>query len=365
MIENTPADLKKLTALLESARNVLFEIETASGLSTGITLLGSQTFDAVLLDLFLQESQGLGTLKTVSGKNPNIPIIVLTRLVDENTTMHAVEMGAQDYIVKDDMTTALLTKSIIYAIERKRTEEQLRQHSNDLERINEELDTFSYTAAHDLKAPLRTISNFSAFLLEDYSDKLDDEGKEYLNLIVDGARRMETLIDDLLSLSKISKIKNPYESINMVQLVNDAKDRLGMLIEEKNVLFRVDDNLPYAYGDAIKMEEVFFNLVANAIKYNESPQPVINLGVKNGEKGHVFFVKDNGIGILEEHFGLIFQIFHRLHGKEEYGGGTGIGLPIVKKIIEEHGGKVWVESEPGKGTTFFFSIPKKEGKKNE
>lgn len=226
---------------------------------------------------------------------------------------------------------------------------------DELKAVNKELDSFVYTASHDLKEPLRGMETFSKFVLDDYSAQLDDTGKDYLKRISADAQRMRNLIDDLLSLSMITRIKNPYKSVDAGQLVKEAVKRLAPIIEEKNVQIRVDDELPFIFCDEVKVKEVFYNLILNAIKYSDNKEPVVEVGIKD----ETFFVKDNGIGIKKEHFDLIFQLFKRLHGRGEYGGGTGAGLAIVKKIIEEHRGKIWVESEEGKGSTFFFSIPKK------
>lgn len=268
------------------------------------------------------------------------------------------------------------TDRILFVIEditeRRQAEERIKQYTKELEAMNEELDSFTYTASHDLKEPLRGIETFSQFLLEDYQDKLDDRGKDYLNRISDSVIRMKNLIEDLLALSRISRIKNPYTLVDSGELVEDVIQRLKFVIEEKNVKIEIDDELPFLLCDEVKMKEVFYNLTSNAIKYNDKPGPVIEIGTrKETVRGSsdspippladsiCFFVRDNGIGIKKEHFDLIFQIFRRLHGHKDYGGGTGAGLAIVKKIIDEHQGKIWVESQEGKGTTFFFAIPKK------
>ncbi|MFH1612224.1 MAG: ATP-binding protein [bacterium] len=248
--------------------------------------------------------------------------------------------------------------------ERKQAEVELKTHTETLESVNKELDSFVYTASHDLKEPLRGIDTFSQFILEDYSDKLDDTGKDYLKRISASINRMQNLIDDLLALSRISRIKNPYTSVDSGNLVKSVIKRLKYFVEEKNVKIEIDDELPFIFCDEVKIKEVFYNLILNAIKYNNKSNPEIEIGVVVNNQipttEHQFFIRDNGIGIPKEHFETIFQIFKRLHARDEYGGGTGAGLAIVKKIIDEHNGKIWLKSEESKGTTFFFTISKKE-----
>ncbi|MFH1897284.1 MAG: ATP-binding protein [Candidatus Desantisbacteria bacterium] len=237
---------------------------------------------------------------------------------------------------------------------------KLKTRAEELEAVNKELDSFTYSASHDLKEPLRGIQSFSQFILEDYADKLDDTGKDYLKRLSNSAIRMKSLIDDLLSLSRISRIKNPYTSVDSGKLVRETIKGLRSIIEEKGAKIEIDDELPRVFCDEIKIQSVFHNLISNAIKYNDKKSPKIEIGVEGQkEDGVVFFVKDNGIGIKEEHFDNIFGIFKRLHGKDEYGGGTGAGLAIVKRVINDHGGKTWVKSTFGEGSVFYFSLPRK------
>jgi len=222
--------------------------------------------------------------------------------------------------------------------------------------VNEELDSFVYTASHDLRAPLRAISSFATFLEEDYSDKLDDEGKDYLDEIKKGASKMSSLIDDLLQLSRISRIKNPYEDVNMKAMIEGVVDRIKFDIQEKKVELTIQENIPVVFCDKIKMQEVFLNLINNAIKFsskNEKENPRVEIGCLEEGQNHKFFVKDNGIGIDPKHHSQIFGIFRRLHTDKEYEG-TGAGL----SIIDGHKGEIWIESEVGRGATFFFTIPK-------
>lgn len=235
--------------------------------------------------------------------------------------------------------------------------EEREKTKKELKMVNQELESFTYTASHDLKEPLRGIETFSQFLLEDYQDRMDDDGKDYLKRIGAGAARMRNLIDDLLALSRVSRIHNPYESIDSGELVKDAVKRLKAVLEERGIRITVDDELPHVFCDTTKMKEVFYNLIANAMKYNDKEDPSVEVGFKDGE---AFFVKDNGKGIEEEYIDSVFQPFKRGAAAKRNDGGSGVGLALVKKIIEEHGGRIWVESTVGKGSTFCFTLPKRK-----
>ena len=239
-------------------------------------------------------------------------------------------------------------------------EELVKVRTQELNNIIDELESFSYSVSHDLRAPLRGIMSFAAFLDEDYRDKLGDEGKDQLKEIQTGAARMNQLIDDLLTLSRISRIKNPFENVDMASLIDSVINRISFDIKEKNVDLVIEKNIPMIFCDRIKMGEVFLNLVNNAIKFsskNNKERPKVEIGYVQEEGFHKFYVKDNGIGIAPQYHQQIFGIFRRLHTSNEYEG-TGAGLSIVKRVIEEHGGNIWVESEPGKGAVFYFTIPK-------
>ncbi len=243
----------------------------------------------------------------------------------------------------------------------KKTNIELKEKNYEIEAVNKELEAFTYSASHDLKEPLRGIQSFSQFILEDYADKLDDTGRDYLKRLSASANRMKSLIDDLLALSRISRVKNPVTCVDSKKLVKEVLKQIKPIIEEKNAKVEIDDELPFIYCDEVKIKQVFHNLILNAIKYNVQKSPNIEIGIEerlvDGISQSVFFVKDNGIGIEEKYFEEIFGIFKRLHQGNEYGGGTGAGLAIVKRVIIDHGGQIWVQSTHGQGSTFYFSLP--------
>ena len=236
--------------------------------------------------------------------------------------------------------------------------QQLAEANEALGRTNKELDDFTYIVSHDLKEPLRGVKAFSKLLIEDYSGKLDDEGKEYLKTISDSSARMTRLIEDLLNLSRIGRIKNVEPDIGLNEMLSDVQKNLVYALEERNVKLNIQPGFPKVMCDRIRISEVFSNLVSNAIKYTKKDiRPVIEIGWSDKKDFYEFYVKDNGIGIEKQYYDKVFHIFQRLHAKGEYEG-TGAGLTIVKKIVENHGGKIWVESVPGAGSTFYFTLPK-------
>ncbi|MBC6698696.1 ATP-binding protein [Hymenobacter puniceus] len=250
----------------------------------------------------------------------------------------------------------------------------LQQHAADLarlntelERSNEELDSFAYVASHDLKEPLRGIHNYSVFLLEDYADLLDAEGISRLQTLVRLSQRMEGLIESLLQLSRVGRLDLTLEDISLPEVLASVIDLLYPRIAETNTVVHLLDDLPIVRADRVRLGELFNNLITNAMRYNLAEQKFVEIGLApdtaRGPQGtgnpadyHVFYVRDNGIGIAPKHHENIFRIFKRLHAQDKFEGGTGAGLAIAKKMVEKHEGELWVESELGQGATFYFSI---------
>ncbi len=234
---------------------------------------------------------------------------------------------------------------------------ELQQRNEDLNQSNKELDDFAYIASHDLKEPLRGIHNFSSFLLEDYAGKLDDEGRSKLETLMRLTRRMETLIDSLLQFSRLGRVDLAIDRVDLNEIVAETLDSLAISLREQKVDVRVPRPLPAVRADRVRVGEIFHNLIVNAMKYNDKAEKWIEVGWQENPAGPpVFYVRDNGIGIPEKHQEAVFRIFKRLHGRDKFGGGTGAGLTIVKKIVERHHGRIWVESSAGAGTAFYFTL---------
>jgi PAS domain S-box-containing protein len=247
----------------------------------------------------------------------------------------------------------------------------VRNAINELTRSNQELDDFAYIASHDLKEPLRGIHNYATFLMEDYADKLDDSGREKLETLQRLTQRMDGLLDALLEFSRVGRGEFVAKDTNMGEVLEEVLESIRITIEESGVEIRIPRPLPYVRGDRVLLGEVLRNLITNAMKYNDKALKWIEIGyVRPGEAGWpvtftapgiAIYVRDNGIGIAEKHHEAVFRMFKRLHARDAFGGGTGVGLTIVKKIVERHAGQIWIDSVPEVGTTFYFSLsPAKE-----
>jgi len=295
----------------------------------------------------------------------------------------------------------MLRRSILEIIARKA--EEIAGLNAELERSNIELDSFAYIASHDLKEPLRGIHQYSNFLMEDYADKLDEEGLGRLQTMVRLTRQMETLVDSLLYYSRVGRAHLAIREVDLDEVVNKTLEMIAPRLQESGVEIRRPRRLPAVRADHARVGEIFHNLIVNAIKYNDKPSKWVEIGWEEGrgdgatgrrgneateELGNVgtegqedrekfapsprrpvapsprplvppppvFYVRDNGIGIPERHYETIFGIFKRLHKRDEFGGGVGAGLTIVKKIVERHNGRIWIESRVGEGTTIYFTL---------
>jgi light-regulated signal transduction histidine kinase (bacteriophytochrome) len=237
-------------------------------------------------------------------------------------------------------------------------EQKVDERTEALHRSNEELRRFAYVASHDLQEPLRTVTSYLQSIEQRYPDKLDGEGREFITFAVDGARRMKNLINDLLIYSRVENRSRTFTLLEMQQVLDKAKESLGLSITEADVRI-THDPLPQLVADEDLMGQIFQNLIGNAIKYRSAKQPEIHIGANCTDQYWTFSIRDNGIGIEQQFLERIFVIFQRLHTIEEYPG-TGIGLAVCKKAVELHGGRIWAESEPGQGTTFYFTIPVRE-----
>lgn len=242
------------------------------------------------------------------------------------------------------------------ATERKRAQEAIAEHAKELARSNAELEQFAYIASHDLQEPLRMVVSYMQLLSRKYKGKLDGSADKYIHYAEDGALRMQEMIRDLLSFSRIGRESKPFEEVNCNEVVSMTLTHLRPAMEEAGAEVTVDE-LPLVKADATQLGQVFQNLIGNAIKFKNSSPPKIHIGAKAQDDQWNISVEDNGIGIDKSCQERIFQLFQRLNDREKYPG-SGIGLAIAKKIIEHHGGRIWVESEKDHGTVFHFTLPK-------
>ncbi len=262
-----------------------------------------------------------------------------------------------DFPFTDTDGSRLILEMGIDITERKKAEEKLQRTLTDLTRSNEDLQQFAYVASHDLQEPLRNVASCLQMLEKDYKSKIDATADQYIHYAVDSSVRMKDLILGLLAYSRVSTKGKLPQLTDCEQVLDSTLKNLHSTIAETGAVI-THDPLPKISGDDAQLLQVFQNLIGNAIKFRSDRRPQIHISAIKNEKEWIFSIKDNGIGIESQHFDRIFVIFQRLHKRSEYQG-TGMGLAIVKKIVERHGGRVWVESEPGVGTTFYFGMPEK------
>ena len=240
---------------------------------------------------------------------------------------------------------------------RQLAEQELASKARELARSNADLESFAYVASHDLQEPLRMVASFTQLLARRYKGKLDADADDFIGFAVDGANRMQQLIQDLLSYSRLTTRGKALELTESQTACNNALANLRQSIEDSGAKVVVE-TLPAVLADAVQLSQLFQNLIGNAIKYCQR-RPEIQVEARADGKEWAFSIRDNGIGIEPRYCERIFQMFQRLHTRNEYSG-TGIGLTICRKIAERHGGRIWVESQPGRGSTFWFTIPKAE-----
>ncbi len=282
--------------------------------------------------------------------------------------LHRAHEDLEARVIERTADLDLANKDLKREIEqRKRAEEEVLRLNEELEqRVHErtvqleaayqEMESFSYSVSHDLKSPLRAIQGFSRMLMKEHGDKLDEEGVRLLQVVCDNTRRMNQLIDDLLALSRLGQHRISKSVVNLESLVQQTFHQLQNQVPERNLHLSIKD-LPHAFGDYSLLQQVLINLLSNAIKYTRSRKTaVIEVGGQTRGKENVYYVKDNGVGFDMRYANKLFRVFQRLHGQEYEG--TGVGLAIVRHIIQRHEGSVWGEGKTGKGATFYFALPK-------
>jgi signal transduction histidine kinase len=278
---------------------------------------------------------------------------------DLEASQEEIQKYTQELEVRVDERTAelkLLNEQLERDVaKRKRAEEALERQAQELARSNAELEQFAYIASHDLQEPLRMVRSYVQLLERRYKGKLDEDADDFIAYAVDGAARMQALINDLLKYSRVGTKGKLFASTDCAKVLRAVLANMEITIEETKAKVTYDD-LPTIMADDVQLIQLFQNLVGNAIKFRGEQPPEIHVSVERKYGEWVFGVHDNGIGIEEQYFEQIFMIFQQLHTRDRYEG-TGIGLAICQKIVEHHGGRIWVESEPGQGSTFYFSIP--------
>lgn len=355
VLEDDPDDFILVKKALKEVSDSL-DLVIAERLEDALNLMKERQFDLILSDLSLPDSQGLQTVEKILEQTKTIPVVVLTGLKDEDTGLGAIKLGAQDYLNKEEISRDILRRVIRYAIERKKILCELEDTKQDLIRSNKDLEQFAYVASHDLQEPLRMVSSFTQLLAKHYGGQLDEKAAEYINYAVDGSKKMQKLIEDLLKFSRIGQVTHDLEEVDLNDVLDEILKDFSLLMSETKTKVTCEQ-MPTITANRSQMRHLFQNFISNAIKFRDK-DPVVTITSKESDDDWSFEVRDNGIGIERKYLERIFVIFQRLHSREEYKG-TGIGLAVCKKIVENYGGQISVESEVGKGTTFTFNLKKR------
>ena len=314
----------------------------------------------VLADYNLPQWRGMEALEILATEGLDVPLILVTGALGDMTAVDCIKQGATDYVLKGALTRlpiairrSLHEKNL--RDQRQRAEKDLARKVEELARSNRDLEQFAYVASHDLQEPLRMVAAYTQLLAERYRGKLDENADKYIGYAVEGALRMQTLILDLLAFSRVGHTEADREHGECNAAIQNALANLRSAIEDSGAII-THDHLPAVAIDPSQLVQLFQNLIGNAIKFRGKESPVIRVSAEKQVATWLFTVADNGIGVSPQYNDKIFVIFQRLHTREEYSG-NGVGLAICKKIVEHHGGRIWVESEVGSGATFHFTLP--------
>ena len=377
VIEDSEDDTRLMVRELErGGYNPVFErVETAEAMTAA---LAKQTWDVVLADYNMPHFSAPEALKLLQKRGLDIPFIIVSGSIGEDTAVAAMKAGAHDYLMKDNLKRLVpaIKRELLDARvrrERKQAEEELQKAYKEVEKrvgertaelaqsnaelavVNEELEAFSYSVSHDLRAPLRSINGFSQALLKDYTDRLDEQGREYLQRVRSATKHMGMLIDDLLSLSSITQTEMRHETVDLSALTQSIANEFQEIQPEREVTFVIAPGVT-ANGDIHLLRILLENLLGNACKFTgDRLNARIEFGVTQIDDKKTFFVRDNGAGFDMKYADKLFVPFRRLHSQDEFPG-TGIGLAMVQRIVYRHGGQVWAEGKPEEGATFYFKL---------
>lgn len=368
VVDDLPANLEMMAAELGRQGH---DVLVAQGGEEAIERARLVRPDLILLDVVMPGLDGFETCRRLKACDETgaIPVIFMTALTDTAQKLAGFAAGAVDYVTKPldgaEVLARVHTHLTLSALQRQLAEQNLKlqqevaareQTQAALTRSNAELEQLAYVASHDMQEPLRMIASYLQLVVQRYGDKLDADGQEFIGYAVDGAKRMQALINDLLAYSRLGTKARPFEPVDTAAIVDTAIAHLRIAIEECGAQVQRGE-LPHVSGDALQLAQLFQNLLSNAIKFRGKAPPQVRVDCEARDGEWCFAVRDNGIGISPEYFQRIFVLFQRLHNQREYPG-TGIGLALCKKIVERHGGRIWVESAPGAGTVFRFTIPR-------
>lgn len=376
MVETPPArilvvddEVRQMNALCDTLREQNYDVTGFASANEALAKLREQKFDLLLSDLMMPEMDGISLLRAAHEVDPDLVGVLMTGHGTIDTAVEAMKAGALDYVLKPFKLSAVLT-----VLGRALTVRQLRMENAELERnvrertaqleianrelesANKELEAFSYSVSHDLRAPVRHIDGFSQLLEETHGANLDPAALRLLQKVRESAKRLGSLIDDLLNFSRLSRQPLVTRTVSLSHLVSDVLVELEPERTGRNIDLRLG-KLPDCVGDSKLLRQVFINLLSNALKFTRKrEQAVIEVGCELRDGELVCSVRDNGAGFDMRYASRLFGVFQRLHQADQFEG-TGVGLSIVQRIIHRHGGRIWVEAEVDKGAHFQFTLP--------
>jgi signal transduction histidine kinase len=352
----------QMKALRDTLRGHGYETVGFTSAKAGLAAVRESKFDLLLCDLMMPGMDGLSLLRSAIEIDPDLAGVIMTGQGTIETAVEAMKTGALDYILKPFQLNAVLpVLSRALAIRRLRLENaelqrRIQQHADELQQANQELESFTHSISHDLRAPLRAIGGFSNILIRDFGPQLPGEAQRLLNVVVSSATQMTQMIDGLLKFCRLARQAPSMQSVDLTALARETANNLRGEINDNQVEVKIGD-LPPCTGDPALLQQVLTNLLSNALKFTGHTQkPCVEIGCQPGTREHIYFVRDNGVGFDMLYAENLFGVFKRLHPEEQFEG-HGVGLSIVQRIIQRHGGRVWAEAEVDKGATFFFTLP--------
>lgn len=365
IVDDEAAQMNALRKTLEMEG---YETRGFTSAGQALAALTEGPFDLMLTDLMMPEMDGIALLEAARRRDPHLAGVVMTGHGTIDTAVKAMRTGALDYIQKPfslNVVLPVLARALAMRrlqIENEELLKRVQERTHELEAANKELEAFSYSVSHDLRAPLRAVRGYCEILAEDYGAAMPEEGRRLVQKALAGADRMGLLIDDLLMLSRYGRQPIVRRTVDIEALARHVVDQLAAKEKEHRVHVGIGA-LPSCSGDASLLEQVFMNLLSNAFKFTRRRADArIEIGAKeHGDDEPIYFVRDNGAGFDMKYADKLFGAFQRLHSAEEFEG-TGIGLSIVQRIVHRHGGRIWAESGPDEGATFYFTVASREAR---
>jgi signal transduction histidine kinase len=354
-------EVPQMQALCHTLELHGYETRGCASSTDALTKLQPGRYHMLLTDLQMPQMDGLSLLSAARRIDPDLACVVMTGDGSVDSAVKAMQLGAMDYLQKPfDVNAVLAVTHRALEVRRLRLEnaqllQRQREYALELEIANRDLDSFSATVSHDLRAPLRRISGFAALFAEEYAPALEPDAKRMFNHIVDGAARMDALIDDLLRFCRSSRKALQKAQIDCNEMVGRVLLQLQGMQKDRELVLKIG-KLPPCEADASLLEQVFINLLSNAFKFTRNRHPaVVEVGMMRRDDEEIFFVRDNGAGFDMQFATRLFEVFQRMHASKEFEG-AGVGLSIVRRIVERHGGRIWAESRPDEGATFYFTL---------